>query len=44
VQDVVLDVVGVVLNKEREKFEDEALELNGTVVTLLWSIKERICD
>jgi hypothetical protein len=29
VQDVVLDVVGVVLDKERQKVEPEALQMNG---------------
>ena len=35
VQDVVLDVVSVVLDKEGKELEDEALQLNGAVVVLL---------
>ncbi len=38
VQDVVLDVVGVVFDEEREKFEDQTLQLYRAVVILLWSI------
>jgi hypothetical protein len=35
VQDVVLDVVGVMLHEEGQKLEDEALQLHRAVVVLL---------
>ena len=36
VQDVVLDVIGVMFDKERQQLQNEALLLNGALVNLLW--------
>jgi hypothetical protein len=38
VEDVVLDVIGMVLNKEGEQLQDEALQLNSAGVVLLRTI------
>ena len=35
VQDVVLDVIGVMFDKERQQLQNEALLLNGALVNLL---------
>jgi hypothetical protein len=37
VKDEVLDVVGVVLNKEGQELQDQALKLNSAVVTSGWT-------
>jgi len=38
VKDVVLDVIGVMLNKEGEQLQDEALQLNGARFSSLRTI------
>ena len=41
-QDVVLDVVRVVLDKEGKEFEDETLELHRAVVVFLGPVAGRV--
>ena len=38
VEDVVLDVIGVMLDEEGEQLQDQALQLNGAGVVLLRTI------
>ena len=44
VEDVVLDVIGVMLDEEGEQLQDQTLQLNGARIVLLRTISGCVCQ